>query len=290
MNKNIYIIRRVTIVGLLVNIALAILKFVVGIVGSSQAVVADGVHTLSDVSTDLAIIFGVKYWSAPADEEHPYGHSRIETIITSVIGVLLIAVAFFIGYKALFSMKESHKAHPGLIAFIGAFVSIVIKELMFHWTVNVGKNVQSSALVANAWHHRSDALSSIPVAVAVIIAALNPKWAFVDHIGAIVVSIFILVAAWRIVKPAVFELSDAGAPNDVKEKIEKIAKSNRGVKSIHAVRTRCHGSGIHVDLHIQVDKLLTVEQGHDIAKSVKKKLLEEAPNVLDVIIHIEPYE
>ena len=282
-------VRKVTYAGLFVNIFLFIVKFVLGILGHSQAVVADAIHSLSDLITDFAIILGVKFWSKPADDDHPYGHRRIETLVTAFIGLALITAALGIGYSALSSIRDMYIEQPGWIAFAGALISIVFKEVLYHWTIKAGKNLKSSAVIANAWHHRTDALSSIPVAIAVAAAALNKKWIFLDHVGAIVVSIFILSAAWKIMRPAIAEFFDAGALNQEREKIQKIMIETSGVKSIHKLRTRRVGSGLYLDVHVQVDPFISVIKGHEISGLVKRKLLSEGPDVLDVIIHIEPF-
>ena len=232
-----------TLCGLIANLGLSALKLTVGILGSSQAVVADGVHSLSDITTDIAVLWGVRYWSAPPDPDHPYGHRRIETVISAGIGLLLGAVGVGIAYQALRTVRRPDVEAPALIALAGAVVSIVGKEALYRWTAAVGRRVRSSALLANAWHHRSDAISSIPVAAAVVVASVRPAWAFIDHIGALVVSVFILYAAWRIVWPAFGELVDAGAGAQVRKDIERLAGRHEQVCYVHAVRTRRHGAG-----------------------------------------------
>ncbi len=283
-------VRRISWIGLAVNLFLAALKFVVGFVGNSQAVIADAVHSLSDMGTDLAVIFGVKYWSAPADEDHPYGHWRIETIITAVIGISLVVVATGIGYNSLATMRDMHLKQPGWIAPVGVAVSIVLKEWLYHWTIAVGRRTKSSALIANAWHHRSDALSSIPALIAVAAAAAHPSLAFLDHVGALVVSLIILTISWKILSPAFAELTDRGAPHKDRKKIKSIAMNVNEVKHVHAIRTRKVGTGLFVDLHILVDGETTVRKGHQVSQVVKYKLIEQGPEIFDVVVHIEPYD
>jgi len=283
-------VRMVGWAGVAVNLFLTVVKFITGYMGSSQAVIADAVHSLSDMTTDLAVIFGVRYWVAPADEEHPYGHRRIETLITAVIGIILTAVAVSIGYKAISTIRDVHIRQPGWIALLGALFSILLNEGLYHWTVLIGKRTKSTAVIANAWHHRSDALSSIPAVVAVSLAIMSPKLAFIDHIGAIIVSMFILKVSWDIVYPAFQELSDSGAPRKELEQIELIAIGITGVKLVEAIRTRRCGDGIFVDLHIQVDGDMSVREGHNIAGAVKGNLIQKGPNVHDVMVHIEPFD
>jgi len=282
-------IKKVTWVGLFVNFILAAIKFIVGILGHSQAVVADAVHSISDMVTDIAVLVGVKYWSAPPDKDHPYGHWRIETIITGFIGLGLAAVAVGIGYNAIATLKDHCIETPKWIAIIGALVSIIVKELLYHWTVKVGRKVKSSALIANAWHHRSDALSSIPVLLAVGISVIKPQWAFVDHIGAIIVSLIILKVSWDIFFPALKKLSDSGASVKEKEQIRSLAMQVDGVKDAHAIRTRNVGRGLFVDMHVLVDGNISVSEGHSISEKVRDEIINKGPDVLDVVVHIEPY-
>ncbi len=281
--------RRITLIGLVLNVVLTSFKFVAGILGHSQAVLADGVHSLSDMLTDLMILVGTRYWYRPADESHPYGHRRIETLVTTILGVSLVAVGAGIGYHAIASYKEEHAVPPGWIAFAAAALSIVTKEIIYRWTIAVGRRIKSSALSANAWHHRSDALSSIPAAAAVAAAALKPSLVFLDHVGAIVVAIFILQAAWKIMSPALGQLVDAGAPKEARERIREIALATEGVRLVHAVRTRYVGSGLQVDLHVKVDPEMPVREGHRIAEDVTRRLLALGPDVFDVVVHTEPY-
>lgn len=288
--ENMKKIKKVTWMGLIANILLAAFKFAVGVIGRSQAVVADAVHSLSDVGTDFAVLFGVKFWSSPADSEHPYGHWRIETLVTAIIGIALFIAGVEIAYKSITSLNEVHKTGPLLIAIFGPLVSIILKEVLYRWTKSIGKNIKSKALIANAWHHRSDALSSIPVLFAVLLASIKPGFIIVDHIGACIVSIFIIKVSWDILKESFGELVDISAPKKDQKKIKEIIKKVAGVKSIHAVRTRKLGPGLHVDLHVLVDGNITVKEGHDISEEVKRVLMEKGPDIFDVIVHLEPYK
>jgi cation diffusion facilitator family transporter len=281
-------IRRITWIGLVGNVFISGLKFVVGTLGSSQAVIADAVHSLSDTVTDIAILVGVRFWTSPADECHPYGHRRIETIVTVGIAVTLAATALAIGYRGLTTMRDEGIRQPGWIAFVGAVVSIVTKEILYRWTLRVGRREKSSALIANAWHHRSDAYSSVPAALAVAIAAVNPEWSFVDHLGAAIVSVFILHAAWRIIKPALNELSDRSAPAHVHDLITAAGMEIDGVEDVHAIRSRLMGDGVYVDLHVTVQGTMSVSRGHDVSEDVKLRIMERIPEVLDVVVHLEP--
>jgi cation diffusion facilitator family transporter len=280
--------RKITIGGLIVNVLLAALKFALGILGHSQAVVADAVHSLSDMLTDLLVLFGLKFWTAPADKQHPYGHQRIETVITLVISILLALVAFEIGWKAIERLGKPATSAPLIFAILGPLVSIFSKEILFRKTRTVGKRIHSSALLANAWHHRSDALSSIPALIAVLAASLDPHWVFLDSVGAIIVALLILKVVWEIASPALSELSERGANEEDVRVIAALAESVKGVSSIHRLRTRRLGAGWFVDLHALVDGALSVREGHDIATHIQHLLLKEGPTVVDVTVHIEP--
>ena len=281
-------VKRVTLGGLVINLILSMFKLAAGVFGHSQAMIADAVHSLSDSVTDVAILFGVRFWSAPPDERHPYGHWRIETLITTAIGLVLIAVAIGISMNSIQTIKDGHVNPPSWIAFYAAVASLITKELLYHWTARTGRRLNSSSVVANAWHHRSDAMSSIPAGIAILTARLKPEWGFVDHIGAIMVSGFVLYAAWGIIRSATGDLTDEAAPEALLAEIRAICQHLAGVSSVHAVRTRKVGPGYHLDLHVLVNPVFSVRQGHDIATQVKHRLIGQLPQVRDVIVHIEP--
>jgi len=290
LSANASVVRRVTLAGMAVNVLLAGVKFVLGVIGHSQALVADAVHSLSDMGTDLALLIGVKYWSAPADEDHPYGHQRIETMVSAAIGLFLAAAAVGIGYRALTSLHDAETTAPGWLALAGAVISIAFKEALYHYTRAAGRRITSPALTANAWHQRSDALSSIPVALAVLVAILFPEWSFVDRIAALLITALLLHAAWRILRDAFGELTDRGAPSEDRRRILELSQGVAGVREVHALRTRLFGGGTQVDLHVLVEGDLSVRRGHEIAGAVKRRLLDDGPGVVDVVVHIEPFE
>jgi cation diffusion facilitator family transporter len=284
------IVRKVTWVGLFVNLFLAGFKFIAGIFGRSQALVADAIHSLTDLTTDIAVIAGSHYWSLPPDDDHPYGHKRLETLVTVFIGIVLVAAGIGIGWKAISTLQQKDAAPPGWIAVLAALTSIICKEAIYRWTAATGKRVKSPALAANAWHHRTDAISSVPVLIAVGGAKAFPSWSFLDHLGAAVVSVFILHASIKIIWPAVSELIDAGAPSETRKKIRAMALKNEGVLQVHDIRTRYISSSIQVDLHIVVAGSITVRAGHVIADDVRNHIIAEMPEVLDVIVHVDPPE
>ncbi len=279
---------KITTIGIVVNLILSALKFVVGMVGHSQSVIADAIHSLSDSVTDFAVIFGVRFWSAPPDENHPYGHQRIEALITLFIGVMIGLTAILLLVHTL--TGDGEKSQTGWIALWGPALSIVAKEILFWMTIGVGKKINSSALISNAWHHRSDAISSIPALIAVIITALKPEWQFVDQLGALIIAGFIFKVAYEIIKPALMELTDSTIPQEELEKLGEIVLSVEGVRNYHALRTRQSGPYHFVDLHIQVCPSITVKEGHDIASEVREVLITEGNQIAEVIVHTEPDE
>ena len=287
--NQIHQIQRVTLFGLAVNLLLSGIKFIFGLFGNSQALVADAVHSLSDSTTDLAVLIGAPYWAAPADADHPYGHNRIETMITLLIGAVLFAVGLGLIYNALATLQESHTLPPAWSVFATACFSIISKELLYRWTVKVGRSARSSALIANAWHHRSDGLSSLPVAIAVVGMRVRPDWIFLDHVATLFVSLFILQASWKILWPALKQLTDTGASQEEQEKFASLAQGIDGVRAVHALRTRRIGSSLQIDMHVLVDPELSVQEGHNIACSVEDRLLSEGRDIIDILVHVEPY-
>jgi len=281
-------VRRVTLWALASNLMLSACKFIFGIIGESQALVADGVHSLSDSVTDIAVLVGAQFWLAPADSDHPYGHGRIETMVTLAIGIVLAGVGVGMSYRAIATLHEQHPVFPGWTAFATACVAIVGKEALYRWTVRVGKRIRSHALVANAWHQRSDALSSVPVAVAVLGTQIWPSLGFLDHIATVLVSVLVLHAAWQIVWPALNQLADTGVDESRLNEILSIASHVEGVRGVHSVRTRQTGADLQIDLHILVDAQLTVYEGHRIADALEAQLLSAVPEALEVLVHVDP--
>jgi cation diffusion facilitator family transporter len=281
-------VRKVTWIGLLINLTLACIKFAAGYFGRSQAMIADAIHSLTDTTTDVAVIAGSHFWSRPPDESHPYGHRRLETLVTVFIGLMLAAAGVGIGWDAVSTLREKDPTSPGWIALCAAMVSIITKEILYRWTATVGKKSKSPVLAANAWHHRTDAISSIPVLIAVGGALIFPSWSFLDLVGAVVVSIFVLHAAMKIIWPGIGELIDAGAPQDIQKKITDIACNNQGVEEVHKIRTRYISTSILIDMHIVVDGSISVRVGHAIADEVENKIIDRIPNALEVVVHVDP--
>lgn len=284
------LIRKVTWIGIAVNTALAAFKLEAGIYGGSRAVIADGIEALLDVFTVILVYAGSRFWSRPPDDTHPFGHGRLETLVAVAIGLSLVGAAVGIGWESMATLHEQHATPPGWIAAAAALASVIGKEILCRWTLGIGRRIKSVAVVATAYHYRSDALSSIPVILAVTGAILLPSWTFLDHLGAVVVSMFILHAAFKITWPSLKELIDVGAPAEVRRRIRSIAGTAPGVLQVHEIRTRCIGASIQTDLHIIVDGGLTVREGHDIARDVETRLKNAIEEIVDVVVHVEPPE
>ena len=288
-DRKVRMVRRVTFAGILVNVAIAAAKAVAGVMSSSQALVADAVHSASDLVTDLVVVFSVRYWVAPADEDHPYGHGKIEALVTLVISAALVFAAWELARNAVMSLvRGKSDATPGAMALVVAIGSNALKEVVFIVTRAVAQRVRSTALEANAWHHRSDALSSIPVAAAVAVMWAFPSLWWVDAAGALIVSAFVLHVAWKLASPALQELTDAqiGSKADA---VAAVALGVVGVKGVHKPRARRYGSSFQADIHIQVDGSLSVAEGHAIGHAVKEAVVNAGLDVDDVVVHVEPW-
>jgi cation diffusion facilitator family transporter len=281
-------VRQITWVGIWVNLVLSIVKILAGVFGASRALIADGIESGADIVTSVVLLVACRFWSAPPDAAHPYGHRRIETIITLGIGIVVGIVGASVVASALSALRSGDHSHPTLLAFVVAILSVVGKELLYQWSAREGRKIRSMSVVANAWHHRSDAISSIPVVVSVGAAQLLPDWTFLDAVGALVAGAFILKACATIAWPALRQMADTGATKDTLEKLTTLALGVDGVASIHDLRTRYVGSSIQVDLHVVVDPAISVLAGHAIADEVARRLEAEEPDVLSVLVHVDP--
>lgn len=286
-------IYRITLTGSIVNILLLVFKFIAGILGNSTAMIADAIHSLSDFLTDIIVIVFVRLSSKPADHDHDYGHGKYETLATSVIGMALAVVAFMLGRdgieKIIYAMQGNQLKSPGIIAFWAAILSIVLKEWIFRATRKVAKEENSKALEANAWHHRSDALSSIGTAVGIGGAVmLGNNWAILDPIAAIVVCILIIVTAFNIIRQASGELLEESLPKDIEDRIEQIAYQDPLVSDIHKLHTRRIGNIIAIEMHLRMPSDVTLAESHIHANSIEKSLKQEFGNGTHIMLHIEP--
>lgn len=280
-------VRRVTLAGMVVNIALAAAKAVVGLTCASQALVADAVHSVSDLVTDVAVLLGVRYWTAPADERHPYGHGKIEALVTVFIAFGLASIALELARDAAHLLSARTAPAPGIAAGAMAVVSVAVKEALFRWTRRVARRVKSPALESNAWHHRSDALSSVPVAVVVAVARFFPSLTWLDAAGALLVVAFILRVVWQLARPAFEELVDASIEGKA-EAVAAVARTVAGVKGVHKARARRYGRAFQADIHVMVDPALTITDGHAVGHAVKDAVVGAGIDVDDVVVHVEP--
>lgn len=279
--------RKVTLIGSAVDLILAVLKLLFGFLANSQALIADGIHSLSDLATDFMVLFAAKHGSRDADETHPYGHGRFETLATVALGVALIVVAAGIAWDAvgrLFHPEELLK--PGIWALAVAVVSVFSKEWIYHYTMRVAKKLKSSMLKANAWHSRTDAISSIVVVIGVggTMAGLE----YLDSVAAVLVGAMVAKIGWDLAWTSVYELVDTALEPERVELIREEILGVGGVRELHMLRTRLMGGDALVDVHVIVDPKLSVSEGHYIGEKVRKRLIEGIEEVTDVMVHVDP--
>jgi len=289
-------VTRITWFGAFINLFLTTFKFVAGVLGHSSVLIADAVHSFSDLATDFVILIGVRYWNRPADQDHPHGHAKIETLVTLFIGIVLAFVGFGLIVSAVNSLIDIVNGNPPQhsptwLALVAALVSLVVKEWLYRITVKVGMTTKSSATIANAWHHRSDALSSIPAVAAVGTCLLfGPKYIFLDPVGTVVVSFMILHVAWTIMQPTFAALLDSGASELQCKAIADEIRSFAKVMDLHKLRTRYVGpTGLVVDVHVLVDPSMFVTEAHALSHQIERKLLQSGENITDVFVHVEPH-
>ena len=280
-------IRWVTIVGAAVDLILAVAKLVGGVLVQSQALIADGIHSLSDLATDALVIVAARQASFEADREHPYGHGRIQTIATAVLAISLGLIAAGIAWDALDSIFRGETiTSPGWPALVIAAISVVAKEVIYQYTMSAARRHRSALLQANAWHSRSDALSSFLVIAGVGGVMLGFPWA--DAAGAVGVSAIIFYAAYKIGRPSVEELIDTAVDPETQKSIRQVAKNVPGVIDVHEMRTRRMGSDVFADMHVRVAPKISVSEGHRIADEVMQRLKSEFEALTDIVVHIDP--
>ena len=288
--KKIY---RVTLKGSAVNVVLLVSKFVAGIVCGSAAMIADAVHSLSDFLTDFVVVIFVKLSAKPQDEDHDYGHGKYETLATAFIGILLFFVGAMIMYNGAKSIYSAFRGEvlpvPGVVALVVALLSIALKEWAYRFTVKVGKEVDSQAVVANAWHHRTDAFSSVATAAGVGAAYFGgEKWAVLDPVAAVLVSVFIIKTAYDLITQAVGELLEKSLPPDVEDRIVQIAESEPEVTDIHGLKTRRIGSRIAIEMHLRMPGNISLYHAHCHVSNIEDSLKKEFGNETHIAIHFEP--
>ncbi|HAT6976784.1 TPA: cation transporter [Legionella pneumophila] len=278
--------KKVTLIGAFINALLGIVKMIGGFLYHSHALIADGVHSISDLITDVMVVFASKYGSVSADDSHPYGHQRIETAATLLLSLLLILAGCGIAWDALDELLKSDHTMPNWLSIPIVGFSIIANEALFHYTRHVGKQISSQLIIANAWHHRSDAASSIVVLIGLIgsLAGL----VYLDAIAAVIVSLMIIKMGWSYGWNSVKELVDTAVDAELFSQIERVIQSIDGVKRIHQLRSRFMGSDVLIDVHILVSPKISVSEGHYIAQHVHHTLVKKIDCVRDVIVHVDP--
>lgn len=279
--------QRITLLGAFTNIILAAAKIYGGMIGMSQALIADGIHSLADLVTDFVVLFATRFSNQKADARYQYGYARIETLATAVLALLLIITGLSIIYdagKILFDNLPG-KTPQTFVLYI-AFFSLLIKELLFRYTLHFAKKLESSLLHANAWHHRSDAASSLIVLVGIVGSMLG--FDHFDALASVVVAIMIIKMGWELTSNSVRELIDIGLDRKTLETIQQITLDTAGVRAIHQLRTRSMGGQIFLDMHLLVSPYLSVSEGHYIAAKVHRELMANVPSISDTTIHVDP--
>jgi cation diffusion facilitator family transporter len=286
-------IYRVTIAGSVINVALLAFKFIAGIVGGSAAMIADAVHSLSDFLTDVVVLVFVRMSNKPIDRDHDYGHGKYETLATALIGIALLAVGLMICYNGLTktwaAINGTVLPQPGVIALMAALLSIGLKEWAYRFTAKVGQRVQSQAVVANAWHHRSDALSSVGTAVGIGGAILlGHRWTVLDPLAAIVVSVFILKAAYRLISQSTSELLETSLPDDIEDEMVQLALQDNLVSEVHNLRSRRIGNRIALEMHLRLPGSLSLYEAHEHATQIERRIKARFGDNTIVTLHVEP--
>lgn len=278
----------VTLIGVLANAVLIVFKVVGGLVGQSQALIADAAHSVSDLFSDAVVLVGLRTGRQEADDTHPFGHGRFETLSSGVVGILLMGAALYLGVEAGSSIYHGTESHPTWLALAAAGVSILVKESLYRYTMHVGRKIKSPVIVANAWHHRSDALSSVAVFIGVGGAQIKPAWHILDAYAALVVSLLVLKVGIEVLWHSIQELTDTAPPSEVLDKMGECIKGVEGVLGHHDLKVRSSGGRFQMEAHIVVEGSLTVIEGHRIAKEVEFCLIEEIEDLNQVIIHVDP--
>ena len=286
-------IRRVTLAGSAINVALVAFKFVSGVVGCSAAMIADAVHSLSDLLTDAVVLLFVHMSEKPQDEDHDYGHGKYETMASSLIGIVLLVVGAAICYDGVVRIVSVARGGqlevPGGIALVAAIASIALKEWAYRFTVSVGRRLGSPAVIANAWHHRSDALSSVGTAIGIGGAiVLGSGWAVLDPIAAVVVSLLIMQQALKQIRQSSDELLEKSLPADVERQIRDIALGEPGVSDIHHLCTRRIGSAVAIEMHVRMPGGMSLSESHARATAIEQRLRREFGERTHIILHVEP--
>lgn len=293
MKERVKAAKKVTLIGFIVNLILSAAKLAAGIIGNSAAMVADAVHSISDFATDIVVIVFVDISGKESDNNHRYGHGKFETFAAMLISLVLIGVAAGIFINALknvlYAIQGNILPEPGMIAFWAAIVSIASKEILYQYTIKIGNEIHSDAVIANGWHHRSDAFSSIGTALGIGGAIfLGENWRILDPIAGLIVSLFIFKVAISIILPSIKELLESSLPQNVEDEIEEVLTNHADIQVYHHLRTRKIGSVYAIDVHIKLDRNITFVRSHDIATEIEVELRRRFGKETQIIIHTEP--
>lgn len=278
--------KKISIISLVSNTILALIKIFIGFFANSKALIADGFHSVSDMASTIIVMISIKFSETPADKNHPYGHEKAEALGTNILAVILILTAVFLGRDAVLTLLSGKIAEPGSWALIAAFISIIVKEVLYRYTIKIGREINSKGLIADAHHHRSDAFSSIAALIGIGGAKLGFR--FLDPLAGLVVAFLILKVGYDILRDTSYELMDGRPAKEKIDQIRNLAISIEGVIEIHDIKLRSYGPNYIVDLKIVVNDHLTVVEGHNIACQVENKILESEDDVKDVMVHIDP--
>ncbi len=287
-NKSYEKAKNVSIKTIFVNVILSIFKITAGIIGSSSAMFADGIHTLSDVLTTLVALIGIKVASKKADENHPYGHEKYESVFAKILSIILLLTGVAIGYEAIILLIKKEFQEPGKISLYAAVISVMAKEWMYRYTLKASIEIKSISMEADAWHHRSDALSSIGTFIGILGARMG--YPALDPIAGIVVAAMIIKVGVELYLKSVSELVDESADEETIDEIREKTMSVKGVKAINDLKTRVSGNTIYVDIDIAVKSTITVEEGHDISDEVHELLEKDIDAIKHCMVHVEPYK
>lgn len=279
---------RATQISIVGNTALAIIKWLAGYFGNSYALIADAIESTADIFSSIFVLLGIKYANKPADKNHPYGHGRIEPLVTFVVVGFLIVSATVIAYESVNNIRTPHEAPKAFTLYILGAI-IIWKEISYHLVMRKAKLTKSTALQADAWHHRSDAITSVAAFIGISIALImGDGYESADDWAALLAAFIILYNSYRILKPALGEIMDKDMYGDMEQDVCKFARTIDGVLNTDKCHVRKTGMTYYIDLHIIVDKNITVKQGHDIAHNLKDKIKEDMPEIADILIHVEP--
>ncbi|KRQ85830.1 putative cation efflux system protein [Caloramator mitchellensis] len=277
---------KTSLITIFINTGLCVFKLIAGFLGRSSAMIADGVHTLSDILATFIVILGLKISSREEDDKHPYGHEKFEPVFAKIISVILITTGFLIGYEGIKKLISGDISTPGRIALAAAFISILVKEGMYWYTIIVARKIKSISMEADAWHHRSDAFSSVGTFIGIFAARIGYK--FFDPLAALIVCFFIVKVGVDFYIKATKELVDESVDDKTIETIKRVINSVEGVRGIKSLRTRIFGHRIYVDLEIYIDENISVKEGHDIAESVHDELEMKIEGIKHCMVHVEP--